>query len=52
MLVILPDVIRHFKGPRMYKSNVKNMKSKNVNTAIDIFTNRKSNTNRTVRSNC
>ena len=27
MLLILPDVIRHFKGPRMYKSNVNHKKS-------------------------
>ena len=27
MLLILPDVIWHFKGPRMYKSNVNHKKS-------------------------
>ena len=27
MLLILPDVIRHFRGPRMYKPNVIHKKS-------------------------
>ena len=27
MLLILPDVIRHFKGARMYKSQVNHKKS-------------------------
>ena len=37
-VTILPDVIRHFKGPRMYKSNVNQKKSKKPKKYLLLFT--------------
>ena len=38
MFLILPDVIRHFRGPRMYKSNVNHKKSYKFKKKILLLT--------------